>query len=77
MSVIAAIDENNRSASRLPPSRPPPERYHRQVQDAGQPVNATIDETHASGLFERIPSPLTLGSDLGKRRSAQRRALDT
>jgi hypothetical protein len=26
---------------------------------------------------ERIPSPLTVGSDLGKRRSAQRLALDT
>jgi hypothetical protein len=29
------------------------------------------------GLFERIPSPLTLACDLGKRRSAQRLALDT
>jgi hypothetical protein len=28
-------------------------------------------------LLERIPSPLTLASDLGKRRSAQRLALDT
>jgi hypothetical protein len=28
-------------------------------------------------LLERIPSPLTLGSDLGKRLSAQRLALDT
>jgi hypothetical protein len=27
--------------------------------------------------IERIPSPLTLASDLGKRRSAQRLALDT
>jgi hypothetical protein len=29
------------------------------------------------GLFERIPSPLTLAGDLGKRRPAQRLALDT
>jgi hypothetical protein len=29
------------------------------------------------GLLERIPSPLTLASDLGKRRCAQRLALDT
>jgi hypothetical protein len=36
LSVIAAIGENNRPASRQPRSRPPPERYHRQVQDAGQ-----------------------------------------
>jgi hypothetical protein len=28
-------------------------------------------------LLERIPSPLTLSGDLGKRRSAQRLALDT
>ena len=30
-----------------------------------------------AGLLERIPSPLTLSGDLGKRRSAQRLALDT
>jgi hypothetical protein len=29
------------------------------------------------GLLERIPSPPTLARDLGKRRSAQRLALDT
>jgi hypothetical protein len=29
------------------------------------------------GAFERIPSPLTVACDLGKRRSAQRLALDT
>jgi hypothetical protein len=29
------------------------------------------------GCYERIPSPLTLTSDLGKGRSAQRLALDT
>jgi hypothetical protein len=29
------------------------------------------------GRLERIPSPLTLSGDLGKRRSAQRLALDT
>jgi hypothetical protein len=29
------------------------------------------------GLLERIPSPLTLRGDLGKRRSALRLALDT
>ena len=29
------------------------------------------------GLLERIPSPLTVASDLGKRWSAQRLALDT
>jgi hypothetical protein len=28
-------------------------------------------------VLERIPSPLTLTRDLGKRRSAQRLALDT
>jgi hypothetical protein len=28
-------------------------------------------------LLERIPSPLTVAHDLGKRRSAQRSALDT
>jgi hypothetical protein len=31
----------------------------------------------SGGLLERVPSPLTLASDLGKRRSAQRLALDT
>jgi hypothetical protein len=30
-----------------------------------------------AGRYERIPSPLTLAGDLGKRRSAQRLALDT
>jgi hypothetical protein len=42
----------------------------------GWATTPVCDPVAGQGL-ERIPSPLTLSSDLGKRRSAQRLALDT
>jgi hypothetical protein len=61
----------------LPPTRQP----HRLVGDglaAYLPVpRHCVCALIRAELFERIPSPLTVAGDLGKRWSAQRLALDT
>jgi hypothetical protein len=58
--------------------------YSKQLDDtrktlAGRTVPARWRRggRQSTALFERIPSPLTVPYDLGKRRSAQRLALDT
>jgi hypothetical protein len=60
------IGQDHRSASRKPTQRPAQRRHT---------IGASVSSPGKA--LERIPWPLTLADDLGKRRSAQRLALDT